>query len=357
MNRRLVGIEILRIISMIMIIILHFLNFGGFLSQYKELSLTGISVWFLEILSFVAVNCYVLIGSYLMCDKKFSIKRIIKLWVQVLFYSLAIMIVFKLYGTNFNLIEIIKYCCPILFKVYWFPTLYIALIVFSPFINKFIKTLNESQYKVLLLINVITFSVLPFVIQQVDHLLVGGAYGFVWFINLYLWAGYIKLYFNVDKINKWKYLLSYIIISIITLIIFMLSNKLNIVYFNAGFFVSYHFILVLFAALAIFMFFLSIKNINQIISKIILFLSPLTFGVYLIHEHPLVRPVLWSFVVTQIGSFSIFNTFLVVVTVYLCCSIIELIRFQLFKPINKLINNSKNISKLNDKIMEVLDES
>lgn len=82
------NIEFLRIIAMLMVVTLHMLNFGGLLEKSNTTTLKGFLIWFLESLCFVAVDCYVLIGSYFLSDSKFKIKRIIKLWVQTFFYSI-----------------------------------------------------------------------------------------------------------------------------------------------------------------------------------------------------------------------------------------------------------------------------
>lgn len=88
------NIEFLRIIAMLMVVTLHMLNFGGLLEKSNTTTLKGFLIWFLESLCFVAVDCYVLIGSYFLSDSKFKIKRIIKLWVQTFFYSILMYVFF-----------------------------------------------------------------------------------------------------------------------------------------------------------------------------------------------------------------------------------------------------------------------
>ena len=68
------GIELLRIVTMLMIIGLHYLLFGGPLFHAKGLNQK--LAWFIEAFFFVAVNCYVLISGYFLVTKKnFHMKK------------------------------------------------------------------------------------------------------------------------------------------------------------------------------------------------------------------------------------------------------------------------------------------
>lgn len=100
---------------MLMVVTLHMLNFGGLLEKSNTTTLKGFLIWFLESLCFVAVDCYVLIGSYFLSDSKFKIKRIIKLWVQTFFYSI-LMYVFFAFIIRQELTDILINFIPVLLK-------------------------------------------------------------------------------------------------------------------------------------------------------------------------------------------------------------------------------------------------
>lgn len=72
---RLYGIELLRIISMLMVLSLHFLIKGNY--NKSENVYVNSESWVLICFSVVAVNCYVLISGYFMCEKSFKLSRII----------------------------------------------------------------------------------------------------------------------------------------------------------------------------------------------------------------------------------------------------------------------------------------
>lgn len=350
-KKRETNIELLRIICMIMIVFLHLLSFTGLLSTYRGISLKSTFVWGLEALCFVAVNCYVLISSYFSIDKKFSIRKILKLWIQIFFYSILIFIVMAfIFRVDFNKVDLLKSLFPILFKNYWFPTIYMGLCIFSPFLNIFIKNISKNQYKVLLILISFIFCVWPFLVQSSTNLEFGGAYSITWFIILYLIAGYLKLHFDINKYKNYKYLLTYFVCCASTFLIFSAINHFNIPYFSSDYFYSYNFILIVLASISLFIFFKNLKIKSDLINKIILFFAPLTFGVYLIHENPLVRGVLWSKVgVSIVGKFFILRVILIGLLIYIICSMIDYIRSLIFKRVNAEIMDNQILKKIDNK--------
>ena len=76
--------DLLKIISMCMVVMLHLTEKGQFIN---ETSLVGVSAWLLYAFSTVAVNCFVLITGYYMHEKKFSFYRVLNIWTEVVFYS------------------------------------------------------------------------------------------------------------------------------------------------------------------------------------------------------------------------------------------------------------------------------
>ena len=93
------GIDLLRIISMLGVVFLHVLGHGGILSL--DLSPVNFSmVWFIEILAYPAVNCFVLISGYIGYkeEKIFpKIKNLLNLAFTVAFYSVSSFLIFKFF--------------------------------------------------------------------------------------------------------------------------------------------------------------------------------------------------------------------------------------------------------------------
>lgn len=87
-NKRNLGIDFLRIISMFMVVALHILGNRGILFNTVLYTMNYNLVWLLEILAYCSVNCYALITGYVSTDTKFKYSRIISLWFQLLFIRL-----------------------------------------------------------------------------------------------------------------------------------------------------------------------------------------------------------------------------------------------------------------------------
>ena len=116
-KERIIGIEFLRIISMFFIVILHVLGRGGILNNCELFSPNYFLAWLLEILAFCSVNCYGMISGYVGVNSNFKYSNIIKLWLQVLFYTLIITSIFMIFIPEVRMISnVIKAMFPVLFN-------------------------------------------------------------------------------------------------------------------------------------------------------------------------------------------------------------------------------------------------
>ena len=93
------SIELLRIISMVMIVFHHFAIHGGF--QWDSLLLSVPYFWcnFISMGGKIGVDVFVLISGYFLVTDEgpiFNFKKILKYWGQVFFYSIVIYIIFVL---------------------------------------------------------------------------------------------------------------------------------------------------------------------------------------------------------------------------------------------------------------------
>ena len=93
------NIEILRIISMLMIVVSHWTVHNGVSNQTIEMSFNRLLLeW--TMLGNIGVIIYVMITGYFLgkSEKPFSIKKILRIWLQVLFYSLTIYVLLVILG-------------------------------------------------------------------------------------------------------------------------------------------------------------------------------------------------------------------------------------------------------------------
>lgn len=334
------NLDALRIISMLMVLTLHYLSKGGLLESKNVTENQYIIYWFLECLSIVAVNCYVLISGFFLVKSEFKMKKILKLWGEVLFYSVLVYVITITFGLKeFNIIEAVKSCLPVITKRYWFVNSYLALYVLSPYINRLIMALKKEELKKMLLILIIIFSIMTVLPSEMTLDSTEG-YGIIWFICLYLIGAYIKLYIEESKKKKNKYLFAYLVISIVLtigiLFIQYISNKLGIKDVSKKL-LAYNNFLVLMQSISLFLYFRNIEIKKECINKIILLIAPLTFSVYIIHEQPIFSSILYTkllqvdkFYNNQIG---LPVTIISIILVFVICVLIEKIRIKILNVI------------------------
>ncbi|MGN0438549.1 MAG: acyltransferase family protein, partial [Lachnospiraceae bacterium] len=94
-EKRNYGIDVLRMLAMFMVTILHILTQGGILNASSKFTSQYEVGWLLQTAAFCAVDVYALISGYVWVHAKYRYRNIIELWMQVLFYSVSITVIFR----------------------------------------------------------------------------------------------------------------------------------------------------------------------------------------------------------------------------------------------------------------------
>lgn len=319
-------IELLRIIAMLLIVVHHYTVYGG--TDKTQLLNNGyfLNAYFLQILTLgeLGVNIFVLILGYYSVKSSLSLKKILRLEMQVLFYSV---LGYLLFGHSFSIKEFIQNCMPVVFNKYWFFSVYIIIYILSPFINAALNSISRRGHFYVGATTFIIWSVIPsFTLQNmyVNEVL--------WFITLYIIAAYIRLYPDCKANNKFTGLILFAIAFSIMLMVTALFDMLKEVWCFADYqtyFFSGTTVFAMLAAIGLFVAFINMKPFyNKIINKV----GICTFGVYLIHDNNYVRDFLWGSVFRNIpyGQTNklVFHMLGSVIVVYIACTVIELIRLH-----------------------------
>lgn len=317
--------ELLRIVAMLMVISLHFMGHGGILENVKLFSLNFYVANLIESLSIYAVNIYVLISAYFMCDSSITIEKILKVWTQVVFYTISIYLILVVGGmVEFNIINLIKSLFPVMFNQYSFVTAYIILMFLSPFLNKLIKTLNKDEFDKLMIV-LFTFFIFLGLVLPIKTIV---SNYITLLVVLYFIAAYTKKYLK-NKITVKQSLLLYIGSS---LLIFLGTIILYIVGLDQfkGDLISYQFILVIIGSIGLFTLFINMNIKSKIINNI----SVLTFGVFLIHDNNFLRRFIYSNIFRMgdlyNNKYLMIFTVLFIIILFSACSLIEYLRVKLF---------------------------
>lgn len=286
------GIDLLKMLSMFMVVLLHILGYSQLQNSAEQTDkISYLSVCFLAFSACCAVNLFSMVTGYLVSEKKFKYRKIIPLWLQVIFYSIGIMLVFILAGSSVLPKTMLKLIFPISARVYWYATSYFCLFFFIPFLNILIKSLSKKQFTILIITIFVFFSVVP-TITAADTFNVFGGYSPLWLSCMYLFGAFIRKYNVAANLKATYAFLMYISVVILSFIFKAVPGIIqnNIITSKLSAFgdILYQYTspTVILSAFALFVFFrdLRIKE-NGFISKIA-GLSKFSLGVYLIHMHP-----------------------------------------------------------------------
>lgn len=294
-KQRNANMDLLRIVSMLLIILLHSIDHSGIL-EASETAPFAAQLWvrFTYMLTQVCVNCYVLISGYFLVTSKFRLQKLVALWMEVVFYSLTVRIVFILTGYRpLSISSILSCFVPVFTGRYWFITIYFGLYLIFPFLNIAIRAMNRFQHTILNVILFVLFSVMVSVHPSYAGMNSGGGWGLAWFVVLYFAAAWFRLYYN--KKTKLMPTLIYIIGSLAIACGFVLvGNRIPFVRTVLGNLYRYDSVAAYVFSLCVLAIFINIK-INTSINRVIIFIAPATFGVYLIHAHADFSPWSWEF--------------------------------------------------------------
>ena len=330
-QKRQSNFELLRILAMLLIIGHHFSVHGGFTFSPTDLSLNSLWIQGLALGGKLGVNLFVLISGYFLCSQThFRVYKACALHTQVVFYSLAVFVLSFLLGQPFSIRGFVFTLLPITNETWWFASCYFVLFLFSPFINILLQNLSKRQHQILLLLMGVLwcgiYTVLSRFVQN-NNLL--------WFFALYVFAAYIRKYADFSYSPRKLYVLCGIMLLLVYLLHVgsgYLGTKIS---WFAGFAHRvYAMESVPMLALSVLVF-LAFKNTNISYVPWVNRISATTFGIYLLHDHPYIRPLLWTDFLKN-AQFShrgmlIPYSLLCILGVFLACSAFEFCRSGFFR--------------------------
>lgn len=323
---------------MFMIVMLHVLG-QGVITHTKHLGTRYEVSWFLEIASLCAVNCYAIITGYVSVNsKKYRYGDLVTLLLRVFYYSILLAVIgYFAYLGEYSVRDVIKSFFCVFSGKYWYVTAYAGLFLLMPFLKKAINSMNRRQFKAMLLTGAFLFTVVPtFYRNDVYYLNMG--YSFLWISYMFCVGAYIRKYVDFRRIKAWKMFVCYLCCIVGTLCFkyiyeVVFSARYN--EFSSCFLIEcYNFPLILLSGIFLFLMFAKIK-VSSNAAKIISFLSPLAFSVYLIHAHPVVWEhfIVYHFIPIANSSLPIMviKVFGYAIAIFCICLLIDIPRECIFK--------------------------
>lgn len=185
------GVDLLRIVAMLMIIAHHFSLHSGI--SYDAVSNNGIVMSVMALGGKTGVNIFVLITGYYSTGK-IRKGKVANLFGCATFYSLLLTLVAAAVGSvAFGKKILLKACFPLLLgNNYWFVVTYLELYIMIPILNKVVQALDAGIYKKYLLCFTCLLCIIPTVVGRFIQVNDFGYNSLVWFVYLYFLGAYLN---------------------------------------------------------------------------------------------------------------------------------------------------------------------
>lgn len=330
---------------MILIVAHHFVVNSGLIGLIPEQKISSLSTYTMLLFGAwgkTGINCFVMISGYFMCTSRITLKKFVKLYTQIVFYSLVIGAIFfatsQIPLTKGAVVSYLLSFFPVHSVKDDFVGCFIVFWLCIPFLNILIRNMSRKQHLLITLLLVFFFSVMPST-YRFDV-----SFNYVeWFAILYLIASYIRLYpttFNKISHKQWGMIAFFTVVIgagtvIGTTYLWLRSPEME---FLPYFFISdSNKILSVLIGFTSFMYF---KDLNIRYSKVINALGGATFGVLLIHSNSgTMRQWLWVDTVDVTGHYQALGPGMmllyavgVVLAIFLTCALIDIARSRYIEP-------------------------
>lgn len=361
MKKRMSNMELLRDVSMLMIVFIHLMDKTSALMDIEPGRPIYYILWILMAVCRTGNNCFVLISGYFAKESKFKPEKLLRLYVQVLFYSVTIATLMMCLQVDLTS-RLSAVILPVTHGEYWFATMYMGLYCLMPYLNIMIESAGEKKLRQLLIVLGILFSIIPTFFHISGWLGTDGAYSIVWFCFLYLLGGYIRKYgqafLGQSKIRMKTglcFLGSILIVPLSKFAIILLGRGAlseELVTKASEILYPSNSLPVLCASVFLLLFFCSVKIENAKAAKVINFFGAVSFGIYLIHNNRNLSHYLWEkcrvhYWIAERGNLLV--VIAILIGVFVVCGLIEWVRAWLFKVLK--------IDMLTDKVAMMLQKT
>lgn len=331
------AIELLRILAMAMIVLSHICCHSGFDTIYSILTVNRLFVQF-GYLGNLGVALFLLISGYF--HSSFRTKMLSQLLGQIWFYSLSLFLLCRFaFDYPYTTDMLWQVFLPVIYDEYWFFSAYISLFLLSPFINLLLKQLTRQQFRTMLWIMILLWFALPTLTEQYLY-----AAELPQFLLYYCLGAYLRIYPDncfQKKSLRWGNTITSLVVLYGLTVALGYCERFTPEAFGASIrLYDRNSLLILGAAVGIFSLAAYCK---PFVHPVINTLASCTFGVYLIHDNPAVRALLWKDWLHwgdyfTSGSF-IPRLVISILLVYAVCTAIEWLRQKtVAKPLEKCIN-------------------
>lgn len=338
-----IGIDFYKILCSFFITMIHLLGYSNLLASADITKSNFVFAGLIEAASIIGVNGFVLISGYYLsanpknAERPVVVKRIVSFLLRVEFISILIFIVSFCIFREIKLSVLFKSVFPVLGQHYWYVFNYLVLLIFMPYLNRFINAVSRSELKRLLLCIILIGGVfLKLDIFYDSEVFLGHAsHGILWFVTLYLSAGYLRKY----GVKNWVLcgpvllLISFVLLAanVFLKVRFPVVEQLGLGNENS--------VLGWTATVSSFVLFQRMnKEVSKKANSFLKFVASATFIVYLFQEHEAVRSHLWRFIdVLRFANAPTYTLLLVIAGTFLGILAVSMVIEALYLGAKKIV--------------------
>ncbi len=335
------NMELLRCVAMFLVLVVHS-DFAALKSptHAEQLSAPLETAWRIsvEAIALVCVNLFVLISGYF--GIKFKWKSIANLLFQVFFWGVVPLLVVTSMGLrqwdwgDFGMSVWIG-------KYYWFPQVYIVLMVLSPILNTYIDKAKPQQFRRTVMILFAFTAILGG--TETWNIAFQRGYGLALFLFLYLFGRYARINRIAEIYDKsmWSivFFMSTAITVLVMLVVLTFVQDESVVKSLLSIVTSYTWAPTIIASIALLLLFARFEFQSRVLN----YIAASSFAVYLIQVNPVVfNPYFNEPIRFMWREFPLWQSALMItaflVGVFFACVLLDQVRILVWRGICRLIN-------------------
>jgi surface polysaccharide O-acyltransferase-like enzyme len=323
LDKRLYGIDLAKIIAIVMVLFLHILGQGGLVENS-----VGFSRYLYKAIRMIclcSVDILCISTGLLIAEKTFTWKRIIKVLLSIVAVSIVFLVIGRI--SNQRLLTGVWSIHNSLTNTYWYVVDYIAILLMMPFLNRFIEILSRDELKKFCLLLFVLFSCVPLIMGR-DLFAFNGGYSFIWMVVLYMYGAFLKRV-ELSRKQKWKVFIAMnalILVLALIQLAFRSDENAFLKHFT-DVSVSYLSPFICGMAMAIVILLKDIRVKRQCWKSVIIFFSNATFLAYIIHCNYFFYDEILKGAFSKVAEKNVFIALIIVastiIVYYLCVAIIN----------------------------------
>lgn len=319
------NLELLRILCMLLIIGDHLTGQSG-IADYTTLP-SSFAFCLIGCGSRIACSVFVLIGGWFLCEQPYKTRRPLSLWLSLWLYTVPVTLLCKLAGLDVSWGALRWAAFPASTRQLWFISDYLLLLLCVPLLNRLLRGLSRPAHRGLLAVLAVPLIVYPTLFGEN-----GAVSDTAWmFLYEYLLITYLRRWPD----NRLAHLLQHRAAAL-GLGLPLLNTILRAVLETRGLtdgkafqYMAYYRTALgalpnLLAALALFYLF---RGLDLGCVRWVNALAGTTLGVYILHQVPAFRGLLWNGLLqAEAHHGSVGYTLLAILAVFLGCAAVDALR-------------------------------